>query len=119
MASKSELDRSDIVVTLATRYGLNPREAEELYDLLKEMAPMEFNNSKHLSSFIYEHKLGYKYPDISGVIRMRQGDKEWDFKGGFPPAIYRAICVELDLGNQGSKARPVKFTSFKELFNNG
>jgi hypothetical protein len=47
---------------------------------------------------------------------MEKDDTEWDFHGGFPPDIYKVICRELDLDNQGTRARPVGFTRFKDVY---
>ena len=46
---------------------------------------------------------------------MKKEGDEWDFPGGFPRNIYKIICEELKLRNQGTDARPVKFTSFKDI----
>jgi hypothetical protein len=100
---------------LELRHNLNSEAAEELYRLLREMVPLKFTRSSQLSHYIVSNRLGYKYPIISGVLRMKNDDKEWNFSGGFPPDIYAIICDELKLGNENSDAIPIKFTSFKQL----
>ncbi len=107
---------SDLQATLAQRYGLGTVEAEELYELLASMTPEGFTTSKQLSNFIVTRQLGYQYPNISGIVRMEQDGREWDFKGGFPPRIYAIVCDELGLRSQRTRARPVGFTSFRDLY---
>ena len=115
-ASPQQPVNSDLQATLAKRYDLNPVESEELYELLAFMTPKEFTTSKQLSNFIVTQKLGYQYPNISGIVRMKQDGNEWDFEGGFPPKIYAIVCDELGLNNQGTRARPIGFTSFRNLY---
>lgn len=79
------------------------------------MRPLDFTHSKQLSAYIVKYKLGYRYPNISGIVRMEESGTEWDFQGGFPPDTYKIICKELNLYNQGTSARSVKFTPFKDI----
>jgi cold shock CspA family protein len=102
---------------LASQYSLGEVEAEELHQLLTEMRPLGFTRSKELSNYIVKHRLGYKYPNISGIVRMQEASQEWDFHGGFPTSIYRIICQELDLDNERTLARPIGFTPFKDVGN--
>jgi hypothetical protein len=104
------------VTKLANRYNLSRIEAKELCNLLADMAPLEFTRSKQLSNHIKENRLGRDYPNISGIVKMKKGDDEWDFEGGFPPKIYAILCGELGVSNEGTKARPVGFTPFEELY---
>lgn len=97
---------------LQSKYRLSDEEAREMELLLKEVRPMNFTKSKQLSNYIVHSKLGYKYPTISGVARMSDGEREWDFDGGFPREIYKIVCQELNLRNQGSKSWVVGFSSF-------
>lgn len=96
-------------------YGLSSDETMEFEELLREMRPMNFVSSKQLSKHIVKHKLGNKYQNISGIARMSNGEREWNFEGGFPPEIYKIICQELDLCNQGTRSRVVSFSSFASL----
>jgi len=109
----------DLKATLAQRHALSSVQAEELYNLLATMTPLGFTSSKQLSKYIVTQHLARQYPNISGIVRMEQGEREWDFKGGFPPKIYAIVCEELGLRNQGTRARPVGFTSFKDLYSSG
>ena len=95
--------------------GLTKVRAEELLQLLAEMYPLNFKESSDLSKYILKHKLGYKYPNISGIVRMKEEDTEWNFLGGFPPDIYKIVCEELNLSNRGTSARAEKFTPFKDI----
>lgn len=115
-AETPERTGADVVeISLAQRYDLSCVQAEELYSLLEDMASLSFESSKELSNHIVKHQLGYQYPNISGIVRMEQDGKQWDFAGGFPREMYRIICNELGLRNQGTRARPVGFTPFRDL----
>jgi|GEM_PF-1823463 len=113
---KVEAQRDKEVKLLVKKHELTEVEANELHQLLKQMRPLDFTHSKQLSAYIVRYKLGYKYKNISGVLRMEEGGEEWDFHGGFPPDIYRIICMELSLENQNTRARPLKFTPFKYTY---
>lgn len=90
-------------------------EVREMEELIAEMRPLNFRTSKQLSKYIVDNNLGKKYPSISGVARMKNASDEWDFKGGFPPEIYKKICIRLGLRNQGTSARLIGFSSYKSL----
>ena len=113
---KAETLRENEIVRIAKCYNLTEVEADELQQLLTQMRPKKFTHSNQLSLYIVRHRLGYKYPNISGIVRMQEEGREWDFHGGFPPGIYRIICEELDLNNQGTNARAVEFTPFKSVY---
>lgn len=93
-------------------------EEEEFKLLVEEIKPLRFTHSKQVSSYIMRHRLGDKYKNISGVVKMEMEGNTWDFNGGFPPKIYAKLCEELDLSNQGTRARVVSFDSFKNLSGN-
>lgn len=113
--SEAEALRENEIGRITKSHNLEKTEADELHQLLTEMRSLNFTHSKQLSAYIIEHQLGYKYQNISGIVRMREAGTEWDFHGGFPPWIYKIICQELGLGNQGTSARPVGFTPFKDV----
>ncbi|PSV86351.1 hypothetical protein [Photobacterium leiognathi] len=113
--SKTSLISSNKTSKTQSMYGLSSDETMEFEELLREMRPMNFVSSKQLSNYIVKHKLGNKYPNISGIARMSNGEREWNFEGGFPPEIYKIICQELDLCNQGTRSRVVGFSSFASL----
>jgi hypothetical protein len=101
---------------IANEHRLTKLEADELHQLLLEMRPLNFTRSRELSAYIVKQQLGYKYPNISGIVRMEEAGTQWDFHGGFPPDIYKVICKELELNNQGTDARAIKFTPFKNIY---
>ena len=113
---KAETLRQDEIGRIAKEHRKTLLEADELQQLLTEMRPKKFKRSKELSEYIVKYQLGYKYPNISGIVRMREAGREWNFHGGFPPDIYKIICGELGLGNQGTDARAVNFTPFKSIY---
>ncbi|MCL1466010.1 cold-shock protein [Argonema galeatum] len=113
---EAEALRENEIRRIAKDHKLTKPEADELEQLLAEMRPLKFTHSKELSKYIKEHQLGYRYPNISGIVRMEEAGREWDFHGGFPPDIYKVICRELDLDNQGTDARAIKFTPFKDVY---
>lgn len=91
-------------------------EDNEFKQLIEEMTPLGFTSSKQVSSYIIRNRLGYKYKNISGVVTMEKDGNIWDYNGGFPPKMYRKICVELGLDNERSNAKAVGFKSFNELY---
>lgn len=90
---------------------------EEFESLVIEMASKGFTKSKQVSRYIVENRLGNKYQNISGVLKMSNGMDTWDFHGGFPPNIYAELCRRLNLTNEVSGAIPGEFVSFKDLNN--
>lgn len=110
------LRRENEIRRIAEEHELTKPQANELHQLLTEMRPLKFKRSKELSAHIVKHQLGYRYPNISGIVRMREADREWDFRGGFSPDIYKVICRELNLDNQRTNAEPVGFTPFKNVY---
>ncbi len=93
------------------------REARiELLLLLKELRPLKFKYSNQLSAYIVKNQLGYRYPNISGIVTMNNGDTGWEFPGGFSKEVYKIICRELRLANQGTSAIATDFESFQEIY---
>jgi cold shock CspA family protein len=90
-------------------------EKEEFRQLVAEMSALGFTHSKQVSAYIVRHRLGYKYQHISGILQMEMEGNVWNFNGGFPPKVYARLCEELKLGNQGSRAKPVAFTSYRDI----
>jgi hypothetical protein len=113
---KAEALRENEVGRIAKEHKLTKPEADELYQLLTEVRPLNFTRSKQLSAYIVKYCLGYQYQQISGILRMREAGTEWDFHGGFPPRIYAIVCEELKLSNQGTPAIAVEFTPFKDIY---
>ncbi len=113
---EAEALRQNEIGRIAKEHKLTNPEADELEQLLAEMRPLKFTHSKELSKYIVKHQLGYRYPNISGIVRMEEGGTQWDFHGGFPPDIYKVICRELGLDNQGTDARAIRFTPFKDVY---
>ena len=113
---KAETLRQDEIKRIAKEHEKTLLEADELQQLLTQMRPKKFKRSKQLSAYIVRHQLGYKYPNISGIVTMQQEDREWDFHGGFPTDIYRIICEELGLDNERTDARAIKFTPFESIY---
>jgi cold shock CspA family protein len=113
---QAEHQQNKGIELLRKKYKLTQDQGDELYQLLTQMRPLQFTHSKRLSAYIVRHKLGHKYKKISGVLRMELDGEEWDFHGGFPPEIYKIICMELGLESQNTLARPRNFTSFEEFY---
>lgn len=88
---------------------------KEFEQLVAEIKPLGFTKSNEVSEYIVNNRLGYKYQNISGIVKMEQEGTSWDFKGGFPRDIYARLCEELGLSNRGTKARAVGFKPFKDL----
>ncbi|MEB3190406.1 MAG: hypothetical protein VKL42_08705 [Snowella sp.] len=107
----------DFILRISKLYQLQltETEARELYHLLEEMRSLNFTHSIQVSDYIVDHKLGYKYPNISGIVRMKDGNAEWDLEGGFPQEIYKIICRELNLSDKRSRARPIGYKPFQQI----
>ncbi|MEG5162829.1 hypothetical protein QUB37_20620 [Microcoleus sp. AT3-A2] len=119
IAKKYDLDAAEVdeILKIARRYRrLDTAEAYELYRLLKDLRPLGFTHSRELSRHIIRNELGYRYPNISGIVTMEDGGTRWLFPGGFPPAIYTIICQELRLANQGTSAIAIDFESFQDIY---
>lgn len=95
-------------------HELPKREQDEFRLLVAEVAAQGFTNSGQVSQYIVRNKLGDRYQNISGFLEMKKAGDVWDFKGGFPKHIFARLCQELSLENNGSIAKPGKFTSFKD-----
>lgn len=113
---KVEALRENEIGRITKEHKLIKPEADELEQLLAQMRPLNFTYSNQLSAYIVNNRLGYKYQHISGILKMRNADKEWDFNGGFPPRIYKIICEELRLHNQGTYTEPGVFIPFKDVY---
>ena len=100
---------------LSLEYSLNTVDATELHTLIEEVCNEGFEHSSSLSNYIRSNKLGCKYPNISGLVKMEKNTDSWVFEGGFPPRIYSIVCIELKLKNQKSGARATGFTAYKDL----
>jgi cold shock CspA family protein len=87
----------------------------EFKQLVAEIKPYDFKESRQVSQYIIKNKLGKKYKHISGILKMEVEGSAWSFKGGFPPKIYSLLCSELGLKSQGTRARVVSFESFNDL----
>lgn len=95
--------------------GTESLEEKEFNDLVTELSGMGFTHSSEVSEYIVKNKLGTKYKNISGILKMKKSLDEWSFDGGFPREIYARLCQELKLKNNGSLARPVGFTPYKNI----
>ena len=92
------------------------RKAEEAeFDaLVAEFKPLGFSHSSQVSNYIVQNSLGYKYKNISGYVTMESSERQWEFKGGFPPNIYARLCNALELDNYHSGAKATQFESFED-----
>ncbi|MBD2440221.1 cold shock domain-containing protein [Nostoc sp. FACHB-110] len=113
---EAEALRENEITRIANKHRLEKTKADELHQLLTEMRPLGFTHSKQLSKYIVRYELGYKYPNISGIVIMEDGSTEWEFPGGFPPDIYKIICRELGLDNQRTNARVKRFDSWTDIY---
>lgn len=93
-------------------------EENEFQNLLNEMTRLGFTSSSQVSKYIVSNHLGYKYKNISGIVKMELEGTTWNFNGGFPPKIYARLCDQLGLSNNGTKARAVAFESFGNIERN-
>lgn len=105
---ETEVDR------LVRKYKLSMIEAEELYNLLLEVRPLEFRKSHQLTNYITRNRLGRKYKHIAGILTMSDGVNKWKYRDGFPRKIYAIICIELALGNKNTDARVIEEQTYAE-----
>ncbi|MEH2248356.1 hypothetical protein [Nostoc sp.] len=115
---EAEALRENEIARIAKKHRLEKTKADELHQLLTKMRPLGFTHSRQLSEYIVRYQLGYRYPNISGIVIMEDGATEWEFPGGFAPEIYKIICRELDLDNQRTSARVKIFESYEVLRGN-
>lgn len=99
---------------LHRKYKLSPIDSAELAALIAEVKEKNFSFSSDLSNYIINNNLRQKYKNISGIVTMRKNTDEWDFPGGFPKEIYRIICQELNLEDNGTSARAVGFRNYSK-----
>jgi cold shock CspA family protein len=88
----------------------------EFCALVDEVRAHGFTHSHEVSAYIVANKLGFKYPNVSGVLEMQQAGRRWDFNGGIEPSVYARLCSALGLTNKGSAAVPVRFTPYSNVF---
>tara|TARA_R100001143_G_scaffold62974_1_gene67939 strand:- start:28874 stop:29605 length:732 start_codon:yes stop_codon:yes gene_type:complete len=98
-----------------TKKAKDEVEEKEFQELVAEIKNLGFTQTSQVSNYIVTNQLGYKYPRISGVLQMGLNGTVWDFSGGFPPRIYARLCEELDLSNNGTRAKPIAFESFDRI----
>ncbi len=88
---------------------------KEICELVAFFRDMHFTRSSQISKYITENKLGYKYPNISGILEMTNGYETWDFEGGIHPKHYAEICRRLNLEDNNAQSWVEDFKSYKEL----
>lgn len=109
------IEKENKQLQLEKNKSKNEIEENEFQELLAEMGKFNFKYSSQLSNHIVNHQLGYKYRNISGVLKMELNGTTWDFKGGFPTDVYARLCQELGLLNQNTRAKPIAFESFDSI----
>lgn len=91
------------------------REVEQLVALFRGMG---FNRSAQISHYIRKHRLGLRFPNISGFLKLTRDDDglvdTWEFEGGIRPEFYAEVCNRLGLNNNGSTARVTGFESYRQ-----
>lgn len=90
-------------------------ELEEFNLLVNEVSSKGFSGTWQVSEYIVKNRLGDKYQNISGILKMTNGKSTWNFNGGFPPKIFAMLCKELGLGHKGTDSTVVSFKSFKNV----
>lgn len=86
----------------------------QLEELVLFFMPMHFSRSSQLSNYVAEHRLGWKYPDLSGYLELTNGDDTWELEGAIHPDYYAEVCYRLGLDNENSNSIPGLFESFAE-----
>ena len=110
---KADLERRNALI--AQQEAESREREDEFCRLVAEIKPFNFAQSSQVSAYIVRYRLGYKYKNISGILKMERDGEKWDFNGGFPPDIYARLCEALGLKHKGSRAQPKEFTPFKDI----
>lgn len=119
-AARRRMETEQFELEESGRAARRAMEEAEFAALLAEMEPLGFRESREVSDYIVRNNLGQRYKKISGYVTMEREIgfgrpvDTWEFKGGFPPAIYRRLCRKLGLVDQGSGAKAVDFKSFED-----
>jgi len=93
----------------------NTVEQKEFIALLNEIKEHNFRNSKELTEYIRKNRLGLKYKNIAGEVKMRNVDgREWTLSGGIAPSYFARLCRELRF-NKSHNCEPTEFTPYKNL----
>ena len=100
-------------VNYEEKYRLSTEQADELRRLVADLGPLNFKRSVDLSRYIVRHKLGYRYPIISGIVDMTDGTSKWKFDGGFSPDMFAIVCDALGVEDQGTHSWVIGFTPYK------
>lgn len=110
--------RGDGERAVATRHWSNEEESQYQDLLLKcRSATPKISDSKSLSCFIMENKLGLRYPQLAGAIRFGMPEENtWsDWRdGGVRNDCYARLCEDLDF-KKGS-FRTKRFISYAAIF---
>lgn len=97
---------------------LDADEKREVDALVAMFQDLHFTRSAQVSNYIRAHKLGFKFPHISGYLELtRGGDDTWEFEGGIKPKFYAAVCQRLHLDDNRSDARVTGFESYRDRWN--
>lgn len=85
----------------------------EINDLVSFFKPMGFTKSSQVSNYIRLHRLGYRYPNISGFLKLQRDGDEWEMEGAIAPRYFAEICERLGLVHS-KNAEPLSYESYKE-----
>lgn len=95
---------------------LDDHELSEFRKLLEYSSRKNLRSSSELSNLIAnDENIKNKFSNLTGLIQMRDSTNTWIFNGGISPKIYKFICDELKLENNGSQAIPSGFQSYSDL----
>lgn len=87
-------------------------EVQEFWSLVKECRKFGFRESRQVTKYIMDNKLGNKYKYIAGGLHMKRDGDRWTYPGGISPEYYGKLCRELNLHKRYSDASVEKFESF-------
>lgn len=87
-------------------------EVQEFLSLVKECRKFGFRESRQVTKYIMDNKLGNKYKHIAGGLHMKRDGDRWTYPGGISPEYYGKLCRELNLHKRYSDASVEKFESF-------
>lgn len=97
------------------RNNVTREEVQEFWSLVKECRKFGFSESRQVTKYIMDNKLGNKYRHIAGDLHMKRDGDRWTYPGGISPEYYGKLCRELNLDYGPSRARVEGFCPYAEM----
>lgn len=113
MSQKAKLKKEKD--NFSNRYNfLSEYEKSELIELVSFAKDNHVNTSWELTNLITKYKLGKRFPNLTGDLKMKNEHTDWTYRNALSPRIYKIICDELNLNNKGTSSKVVSFRKNKD-----